>query len=119
MTMQLGRYYYAENNGAGKDVLIAFIGEAERDYWCRKLGFRPLTRHAVRHRYMPSDVRASWSDWPVSSKEDTPGGKPDLTQEYLSELRVLNIEHRKLKRKRIALQRMLKARNCDVSLRTI
>jgi len=113
--IDLQRYFYAENKG---QVLIAFIGEAERDYWCKKLGFTPLTRHSVRHRYMPAEIRASWQNWPIVQHEGTEDGHHDLSAQYLSQLKKLNFQHSKLKRERVALQRMLKARGHEVSLRT-
>jgi hypothetical protein len=114
--IDLQRYFYAESGG---DVLVAFTGETERDHWCRKLGFVPLSRHAVRHRYMPKEIRKSWQSWPIVEHEGGTDGHHNLTAQYMSQLKKLNFQHSKLKRERIMLQRMLKSRGHVVSLRTM
>lgn len=113
--IELQRYFYAEKDN---EVLVAFIGATERDYWCKKLGFMPISRHTVRYRYMPGEIRASWQNWPIVQHEGTDDGHCDLSAQYLSQLKKLNLQHSKLKRERAALQRMLKARGHEVSLRT-
>lgn len=104
-------WWYAENQGN----LFAFPSESERDYWVSKLGLTALTKFSVRHRYLPSDVRAAWKGWPNEASED----EPDLSMHYMKELKRLNLQHSQLKRDRIRLQRMLKNRGHEVSLRAL